>query len=377
MNYDQRLARVREQMERQAVDLLFLSPSANMQYLTGIERDRPNYGNVNYPGGWVYGTFVGREAGPVILAPRMVADYHLPAAMVPYVRPLPDHGDPEVLVRQTLAEFGPVRTVAVEDRAWTTALLRLQALLPEAAWVEASTLLAPLRMIKDEEEIQVMRRASLLADQVLDAVLPQLRPGMSEIEVGLAVDATMVMQGSNGPSFTTNVFTIGPHEVREMRETTSRRPLVGGASLCFDFGCVLNGYCSDFGRTVHVGEPTAEFRRAYEAVIASHDAAILAMRADRITADEANATARRVLDDAGFGDHFRHRLGHGIGLDVHEPPFLTEGDETVLREGMAFTVEPSVYWIGHLGARIEDVVVVRPEGAEVLNQSSSALRVIG
>ena len=200
---------------------------------------------------------------------------------------------------------------------------------------------------------------------------------MSEIEVGLAVDATMVMQGSNGPSFTTNVFTIGPHEVREMRETTSRRPLVGGASLSFDFGCVLNGYCSDFGRTVHVGEPTAEFRRAYEAVIASHDAAILAMRADRITADEANAAARRVLDDAGFGEHFRHRLGHGIGLDVHEPPYLTEGDETVLREGMAFTVEPSVYWIGHLGARIEDVVVVRPEGAEVLNQSSSALRLIG
>jgi Xaa-Pro dipeptidase len=376
MRYADRLNRVREQMERRDIDLMFLTPSANMQYLTGIERDKPNYGNVNYPGGWVYGTLIGRRVGPIIMAPRMIADYHLPADVVQDVRALPDHGDVLSFMRGILAEFGPVRKAAIEDRAWVSGLLQLQRLLPEARWTPASDILAPLRMIKDEDEIDVMRRASLLADQVLDAVMPQLTVGMTELDVALEVEAQMERLGSKGPSFVTNVFTIGPHEIREMRETTSRRPLLEGVSLSFDFGCVLEGYCSDFGRTVHIGEPSAEFRRAYDTVIAAHDAAIREMKAGQITAEAANAIARTVVDDAGFGEHFRHRLGHGIGLDVHEAPFLTEGDTTILREGMAFTVEPSIYWIGRIGTRIEDVVIVRPQGGEALNRSSNALRVV-
>ena len=249
-------------------------------------------------------------------------------------------------------------------------------MLPEATWISASDILAPLRMLKDEDEIEVMRRASRLADQVLDAVTPHLRPGVTELDVALEVNAQMERLGSNGPSFITNVFTIGPHEARQLREVTSRRPLVDGVSLSFDFGCVLDGYCSDFGRTVHIGEPPAEFRRAYDTVIAAHDAAIRDMRAGAITAERANAVARQVVEEAGYGEYFRHRLGHGIGLDVHEGPFLTEGDQTVLQEGMTFTVEPSIYWIGRLGARIEDVVIVRPHGGETLNEASTELRVV-
>src|SRR6185437_14806802 len=105
-------------------------------------------------------------------------------------------------------------------------------------------------------------------------------------------------------------FMMGPGEPRDVREKVSRRPLVEGLSLSFDFGCVLEGYCSDFGRTVHIGEPSAEFRRAYDTVIAAHDAAIREMKAGEITAERANAVARKVVDEAGFGGHFRHRLGH-------------------------------------------------------------------
>lgn len=376
MRYDERLSRVRREMERRDIDLIFLPPSANMQYLTGIERDRPNYGNVNYPGGWVMGTLIGRQTDPVIMAPRMIADYHLPAHAASYVRVLPDHGDATSFVQQILREFGTVRRAAIEDRAWAAALTNLQRLLPDATWSLASEILAPLRQIKDEDEIDVMRRASLLADQVLAEVLPLLRAGMTEIDVLNEVHTRMELLGSNGPSFTTNIFTHGPYEKREMRETTSKRQLRDGVSLSFDFGCVLEGYCSDFGRTVHIGEPTAEFRRAYDAVIGAHDAAIAAMQSGQITAERANALARAVIDDAGFGEHFRHRLGHGIGLDVHEPAFLTEGDTTVLQTGMAFTVEPSIYWIGHIGTRIEDVVIVRPDGGEVLNRAPNTLQVI-
>ena len=376
MQYAERVARVRQAMEARGIDLLFVSPSANLQYLTGIERDRPNYGNVTYPGGWVLGMLVGRDKGPILLAPRMVADYDLPADVVSDLRVLPDRGDAFDLMRQALTEFGPVRRVAIENRAWAETAINMQTLLPDAQWGPASELIAPLRMIKDADEIAVMRYAAHIADQVLAEVVPLLKVGMSEQDVALEVDARMTRMGANGPSFTTNVFTMGPHEAREMREKVSTRPLVEGVSLSFDFGCVWKGYCSDFGRTVHIGEPSAEFRTAYQTVIAAHDAAIREMQTGKITAEGANAVARKVVDDAGFGEHFRHRLGHGIGLDVHEGPFLTEGDATVLQTGMAFTVEPSIYWVGRIGTRIEDVVIVRPEGGETLNQSHNDLRVV-
>lgn len=376
MNYTERLRRVRQAMDAQGIDLLFLTPSANLSYLTGIRRERPHYGNIQYPGGWVQGALIGSVRGPIILAPRMVAEFHLPSGTGAEVRVLPDRGDPAELVRATLAEFGPIRRVAIENRAWAEALAGMQRILPGADYGLASSVIAPLRMIKDQEEVALMRRAAHLADRVLDAVMRQLKVGMTEQEVALEVDLQMVRLGAEGPSFTTNVFAIGPHEVRELRETTSRRPLVPGSALSFDFGCVYDDYCSDFGRTVHVGEPSAAFRRAHEAVIAAHDAAIAAMRAGAVTAEGADAVARGVIEAAGYGEFFRHRLGHGIGMDVHEAPFLTAGDATVLADGMAFTVEPSIYQIGALGARIEDVVIVRPGGGEVLNEASNALRAI-
>jgi len=376
MQYDQRLASVRRAMERLDLDMLFLTPSANMQYLTGIQRDRPNYGNVNYPGGWTHGALIGRHAGPFVLLPRMVAEFHRPPGVDADVRILPDEADPVAFMRQILTELGQVKRAAIEDRAWAATLLHLRQLLPEVSWIPASDILAPLRMVKDADELDVMRRASRLADRVLDAVLPHLRMETTELDVALEVDTQMARLGAVGPSFTTNVFTLGPQEVREVREPTSTRQLKNGMSLSFDFGCVLDGYCSDFGRTVHLGEPSAEFRRAYDTIIAAHDAAMAAMKAGEITAERANAVARLVVEGAGYGEYFRHRLGHGIGLDVHEGPFLTHGDGTVLQEGMAFTVEPSIYWFGHLGARIEDVVVVRAHGGESLNEAPTALRVI-
>ncbi len=375
-SYAERLTRARQAMEQQGIDLLFLTPSANMQYLTGIERDRPNFGNVNYPGGWVYSTLIGREKEPVVVAPRMVAEFDLPAEVRSAVRVLPEQGDAPAFMAEILREFGMVRRVAVENRAWAEAVLGMRRLLPEASWTLASEILAPLRMVKDEDEIATMRHAAHIADEVLAAVVPLLKVGMSELDVALEVDAQMVRLGAEGPSFTTNVFMMGPKEARDVSEKASRRPLIEGMSLSFDFGCVHEGYCSDFGRTVFIGEPPAEFRRVYDLVIGAHDAAIREMKTGQITAEGTNAVARKVIEDGGYGPHFRHRLGHGIGLDVHEGPFLTVGDATTLQTGMAFTVEPSIFWPGHVGARIEDVVIVRPAGGEVLNRASNALRVV-
>jgi D-alanyl-D-alanine dipeptidase len=146
----------------------------------------------------------------------------------------------------------------------------------------------------------------------------------------------------------------------------SRRVLQHGNSLSFDFGSTLDGYCYDFGRSVFLGEPPAEYRRVHALVMQAAATGIAALQDGARTAQEVDALARDVIADAGYGQWFRHRLGHGIGLDVHEPPYLDSGDTRVLERGMCFTVEPSIRLWGRAHIRVEDVVVVKPDGAHFL-----------
>jgi Xaa-Pro dipeptidase len=147
-------------------------------------------------------------------------------------------------------------------------------------------------------------------------------------------------------------------------------------SILFEFGAVYQGFCYDFGRTVFFGEPYAEFQRIYRLVMNSQAAGIAAMRAGEVTAAEVDAAARDVIVVAGYGGEFWHRLGHGIGMDVHEPPFLTADDSTILQEGMLFTVEPSISQFDRFSARVEDVVVVQKDDGDALTTGFRDLRVV-
>jgi Xaa-Pro aminopeptidase len=160
------------------------------------------------------------------------------------------------------------------------------------------------------------------------------------------------------------------------REETWRRELQPPVAILFDMGAVYNGFCYDFGRTVLFGEPDAEYQHIYKLVLDSQAAGIVAMRAGQVTAAEVDAAARAVITEAGYGETFRHRLGHGIGMDVHEPPFLTVDDHTALQEGMLFTVEPSITQFDTFSARVEDVVVVREDGGEALTTGFRDMRII-
>jgi len=153
-------------------------------------------------------------------------------------------------------------------------------------------------------------------------------------------------------------------------------PLEAPVSISFDFGSVLDGYCYDFGRSVFFGEPDAEYRKIYDLVIASQAAGIAALKTGN-TCEQADVAARAVIADAGYGHAFRHRLGHGIGMDVHEPPFLIKGDTTVLQPGMCFTAEPSIFVPMQFGARVEDIVVVGDGSGEALTTRFKELKVIG
>jgi Xaa-Pro dipeptidase len=378
--YAARLERFREALSGEA-DLAFLPISADLQYVTGIPRDLPNYGAVIHPGGWIEGAWLTPTAGPVLTLPRMTAEIGgvegIPGAET---RILGDHDDPAALLRDVLAGFDlPARPrVALSDRAHAETVIGLQALLPDAAFVSASVLLAPLRAIKSADEIDLMRRAGAITEAAFSDTIPQLRPGMTELDVMSEVNYQLRRYGSLGESFVTTMYNSGPNHplIFGKRLETQNRPLDPPVALLFDFGSILEGYCYDFGRTVSFGEPPEALRRIHRVVMSSQAAGIAALKAGQATAAQADAAARRVVEEAGYGEAFRHRLGHGIGLDVHEPPFLTANDDTTVQAGMLFTVEPSITQFDGFSARVEDVVLVTPGGGEPLTRGFQELIVV-
>ncbi|HYW87842.1 MAG TPA: Xaa-Pro peptidase family protein [Chloroflexota bacterium] len=379
-NYQQRIERARAAMERLGIDLLYLAPGANAQYLTSWRRNRPHFGNVNYPGGWIQGMFLGLHAGPLLAVPRMVADFDLEPGTDLDVRVLPDRADPAAFLNTLLEEFEPrLGAVAVENRAWSEQVLALRNVRPDVEVRLASEVVAPLRMVKEPEELDTLRQAGRIVDQAMTEVVGFLRPdsGQTELDVAYEIDRLMVEHGADGASFVTNVWQMGPGEMRALAMKASRRPLERGNSLSFDFGSTLGGYCYDFGRSVFLGEPSAEYVRVHALVMSAAETGIAALQDGKHTAEQVNALAREVIENGGYGEWFRHRLGHGIGLDVHEPPYLDRGDTSMLKRDMCFTVEPSVFIPGRFGARTEDVVVVGDTaGGRLLTEYRRDLQVI-
>jgi Xaa-Pro aminopeptidase len=296
------------------------------------------------------------------------------------LRVLGDWDDPMALVQDLLSGFNlPTKpTVAISDLTTGETIVKLQRILPAANFISATAILRHLRVIKSEAEIAMMRQAGAMTEAAFAAVVAQLRHGMTELEILSEVDYQMKKHGSLGPSFTTSFYNSGPqHPLRfGDRLNTWQRKLEPPVSLLFDFGAVHEGYCYDFGRTVFFGTPPTEAQKVYDLVMAAQAAGVAALKAGQATCEEVDAAAREVIIAAGYGAEFRHRLGHGIGMDVHEPPFLTTGDTTLLQEGMLFTIEPSITQFESFSARVEDVVVARPDGGEKLTHGWQSLIVI-
>jgi Xaa-Pro aminopeptidase len=198
----------------------------------------------------------------------------------------------------------------------------------------------------------------------MEASALRVEPGVTMTELLEEVEHQLRVRGSRCPSFPTHIFTWGERRL-DSGQATAAEPLEEDEAVLFDFGAVVDGYCSDFGRTVVCGEAPAGYERAREAMLAAQDAG-RAAAVPGARACEVNAACRRPIEDAGLGAGFRHRMGHGIGLDVHEHPFLSVEDETPLQAGMTFTDEPSILVDGSFGVRVEDVIAVAPDGAVLL-----------
>jgi len=375
-----RLQRFQDLLGHKA-DLAFFPTTADLQYLTAVPREIPNYGAIMHPGAWLEGAWLTPTQAPVLTLPRMTAEFGgLEQVTGIDLRVLGDWDDPVTMTKKILADFNlPSKPrIAISDKTLGETISALHALLPEATFVSATDILRKMRVIKSEEEIAIMRQAGAITEAAFTAVCQQLKHGMTELEVVTEVDYQLRKHGSLGPSFTTSLYCSGPNHplLFGQREETWKRQLHAPVALLFDFGAIFQGMCYDFGRTVFFGEPDSEYERIYNLVMASQQAGIAALRAGEMTTSEADAAARQVIVDGGYGKEFRHRLGHAIGMDVHEPPFLTADDQTTLQERMLFTVEPSITQFNTFSARVEDVVVVRKDGGEPLTTGFQQMQVI-
>ena len=359
-------------LEEAGVGLVWLPIGADLEYLTGIERRVPTFGEVNYTHGWAAGAFLGPGRDPFFVLPRNYVEFDLPEGVPGEVRSVDELDDGDALFADLAAAQPASSRVGIGARTWGSTTLRLLEAFPESQLVDATKLVNRLRRIKSDAELELMREACRMVDEAMRLTAEKVVVGVTEMDLAEEINHQMLREGSRTWSFDTAVWSMGPHDDRDATVRVSHNPLTEGMGVSFDFGSVHRGYCSDFGRTIHVGEPSDEYRHVYDVVMAAQQAGIDTVRPG-VTAADVHRATRQVIVDEGYGDWFRHRTGHCIGLDVHEEPYISPEDETPLEAGMTFTIEPSVFWPGRVGVRVEDIILCTPGGGEKLNRHPTTM----
>lgn len=355
-------ARVRDRMAACGVDVLLCSVGADLPWLTGYEA---------VPLERLTMLVLPRDGPATLVVPALEAPRVVERPDVFALRPWAETEDPVAIVGGLVGD-GP-RRVAVGARTWAVFLLALQERLPAAGFLDATALLGPLRACKDDAEIAALAAAAAAADGVARALRSVSFAGRTERDVQRELCERILDAGHEEVSFA--IVASGPNAASPHHDPGDRRVGVGDVVLC-DFGGRRRGYCSDITRVFAVGEPAAEVRDAWSVLQVAQEEAVRTARAG-VPAEDVDAAARRVLTDAGFGEAFWHRTGHGIGLEPHEPPYLVAGNREPLRVGHTFSVEPGLYLPGRFGLRLEDIVVVTGEGPRRLNHAPRDLPVVG
>lgn len=358
------LARTVTAMQSQGVDALMVGAGADLRYLTGyhaMESERLTL-------------LIMRADGrhtlivPTLERPRAeLADLPPTVTLTDFA----ETADPYAAVTSALTD-AKVETIAVGDRLWSAFLLRLQEVIPAVGWRPASLVTRELRMVKSDRELNALRRAGQAIDRVHRRVPELLRPGRTEAEVGRDISALIVEEGHDESAFV--IVGSGSNGASPHHEVGSR-VLARGDAIVVDIGGYVDGYASDCTRNYVLGAVPDGYAEAHQALETAHRAACDAVRPG-VTAASVDAAARDVLDDAGYGKYFIHRLGHGIGLEVHEDPYIVAGNDRPLEAGMTFSVEPGVYVAGAYGMRIEDIVAVTDDGVERLNTNNRSYTVV-
>ena len=352
-----RVAAIQAALGSAGVDLLALAVTDNMRYAFGGYAPHADE------------RFCLLLATPVRVAfvvPALNADQarmHIDLPMHAYA----DAAGPDAALRAALDALDArnSHTVAIDEEMQATHLLTLQAALPDATYERAGMVLTALRGKKDADEIARLQAVAATADAGVAAVFAAIRPGITELELGEVAGAGMRRAGAEGTAFA--IIGGGPHSALP-HHAPDGYTLQPGDAVVIDIGSKLNGYSSDITRMALVGgaPPDPEYARVHAIVEEAVRAGLAAARPG-VLARDVDAATRGVITDAGYGDHFVHRTGHGLGLSVHEPPWITATSETVLEDGMVFSVEPGIYLSGRFGVRLEEIVYLDATGAHVLS----------
>jgi Xaa-Pro aminopeptidase len=360
--YAERLRRAAAEIERQGFDALVVAPSPDLRYLIGYEP---------MPLERLTALIVRPGAEPLLLVPELERPLAAaaPGGELVAIEAWLDGTDAYARATDVLPAQG---RVAVGDRLWSSHLLGLQRARPGVAFASGSPVMGRLRAVKDPSELDALRHAARAADETFRQIVELSFVGRREEEVAADLARLLVEHGHRVAAFT--IVASGPNAASPHHEPGGRT-IVPRDAVVMDFGGELAGYYSDTTRTVAVVEPSRELEEVFGVVREAQVAAVEAVRPG-VSTGSIDAVARGVIEAAGFGDRFIHRTGHGIGLEVHEPPYVVAGDETVLEPGVTFSVEPGVYLPGTLGVRIEDIVAVTGDGVERLNRSTRDLIVV-
>lgn len=358
-----RIARTGAEAEEVGVDAVVLAPSPDLVYLTGY--DPPPFERLT-------ALVVRPRADPVLLVPELERALALTSGVGDRVELVGwrDGDDPYRAAARLLPSEG---RVAIGDRMWASHLMGLERALPDVEFLPASRVMSKLRAIKDDDELAALARAGRAADETFRQICRVPFEGRREEEVAADLAGLLVANGHTRADFT--IVGSGPNAASGHHEPGPRTIRVRDA-VVLDFGGELAGYHSDTTRTVVVGEAPTGFEEVYGAVHQAQEAAFRAVRPG-VPAQDVDRVARGVISATGYGERFVHRTGHGIGLEVHESPYIVEGNEQLLATGMTFSIEPGIYLEGRFGVRIEDIVAVTEGGAERLNRSTRDLQVVG
>lgn len=360
--YANRFARVREQMRRVGVDALLLSVGHDLPYLTGyhampLERLTMLVVPVDGPATLVI---------PRLEAPRVT---EMPSQFS--LMPWNETDDPVALTARLV---GGARRIAVGDQMWARFLVELLAHCPQAKYSRAVDVVGPLRMRKDDAEIQALRAAGAAIDRVAAQLhagdIPLI--GRTEAQVSADMSARIVAEGHDKVNFA--IVAAGENAASPHHHPGSRIIRSGDIVLC-DFGGTMNGYCSDITRCVHLGEVPRDIADAY-AVLKQAQAAGVAAGRVGATCESVDGDTRAIIDAAGYGEYFVHRTGHGIGMEEHEDPYMVSGNIALIESGNAFSVEPGIYVPGKWGMRLEDIVVATDAGPVSVNNANHELVVL-
>lgn len=356
-----RLARARERMTALGVDALLLSVGPDLPYLTGYEA---------MPLERLTMFVLPRAGEPVLLVPRLEAPRVVERPDLFVLETWDETDDP---VARVAGLVGAARSVAIGDQTWARFVLELQRALPAAEFSAAGTVLATLRVVKDAVEIEALRRAAHAVDAIAAEMRTRPFAGRREVDVHRELVERMLEAGHDRANFA--IVAAAENAASPHHEPSTRVIAEGEVVLC-DFGGTMDGYCSDITRMFVVGEPTAEVRDTYAVLVEAQEAGVRAATVGTSCA-EVDGAARRVIADAGYGDRFVHRTGHGIGTEAHEDPYIVDGNTEPLAPGHAFSIEPGIYLPGRFGLRLEDIVVATAAGPERLNDAPRDLAVVG